>query len=350
MQSKKKLKFSIIDIDDLHNNPDLVNNYMCKNDGYIWGSIAKKTYNLPVKCIIIYGSNVETIGCIWTYSMGNNSLISLRNSLIISDVDYETIILELTSFCKSLNITLKGFFINPYLENNNIIRSSKRNIQLSLSLDIDMCWKSLPKKTRNMVRKGLKTSLEISDKKENLNDFYNIYVKNMLRKKVIPHSIDFFENMMGEFKSDVDLITTIYKGRVIGGIIVQYGDKVANYPFHSSIIDFNHLAPNHLLVWSMIERCVARGIGSIDMGEATEGSGVYNFKKSFGGVVHYIGEYVIISGNTKKDLSNTINKFQNLAGIKEILVNFLYGLLSIIPIRVKSKIIKFKKRRVGLGI
>ena len=350
-----KLEFSIIDINDLCTNNDLIYDFLCKTESYTWAVIARKTYNFPVKVIVGRDENGKVVFYVWIYEIKNTgNMYALRNSLVVVDYNYCYVMHSLSSFCKLSNVTLYGFFIQPSIfsdcNNKHISQSGKKNIQLPLSLNSDKCWRDLPKKTRNMVRKGQKTSVNILDSKRNLNDFYNIYTNNMLSKKVMPHPLEFFENLMSEFGSDIELITATYKDKIIGGIIVQYGSKSSNYPFHSSDINYNYLAPNHLLVWEMIERCVTRGLSSIDMGEATDGSGVYNFKKSFGGVISNINEYTFNTGPLKEASDKVSIKSKKINNIKEGVISFFYFLLSFIPIRARSRIIRYKKRRIRLGI
>ena len=59
----------------------------------------------------------------------------------------------------------------------------------------------------------------------------------------------------------------------------------ATYPFNVCLKDSHQYAPNPLLLWEALMACVERGVSLLDMGESSEGSSVYRFKKNFGGSI-----------------------------------------------------------------
>lgn len=351
MVNSQKIKFSILDLKTVSKDKSskFLFDSLLSSDTCILGSIVEESYNLPVRIIVSYNENDDIVGYLWVYQTGESgsklNFYSFRNGLSVFNCEYKDFIQGLCNFCSVSNIRLNGIYIQSnkceIISSENIF-SDKKNITLPLNKNIDQCWKDLPKKTRNMVRKGKKSDIKLSNNKSHLFDFYKIYSANMLNKRVVPHSLEFFEKMMEGFGDKIDLITAIYRNKVIGGIIVQYGESVASYPFHSSIVSFNYLAPNHLLVWSMIEKCVNRGLTCIDMGEGSVGSGVYSFKKSFGGDVRVVNK--ICLENSKK-----LNVEKNKR-VRKALSLIYYNLLKYIPVRTRSVIVGRKKRKINLGI
>ena len=51
----------------------------------------------------------------------------------------------------------------------------------------------------------------------------------------------------------------------------------------SSLREFNREAPNMLLYWAMMERCIASGVRTFNFGRCTPGSGTHKFKRQWGG-------------------------------------------------------------------
>jgi len=351
MIDSQKIKFSILDLKSISKDkiPEFLFDSLLSSDTCILGSIIEESYNLPVKVIVSYDENDDIVGYLWVYQTGKSeselNFYSFRNGLSVFNCEYKYFTQGLCNFCSASNISLNGIYIQPnkceIISSENIF-FDKKNIILPLNKNIDQCWKDLPKKTRNMVRKGKKSDIKLSNNKSHLFDFYKIYSANMLNKRVVPHSLEFFEKMIEGFGGRIDLITAIYRDKVIGGIIVQYGESIASYPFHSSIVSFNYLAPNHLLVWSMIEKCVNRGQSYIDMGEGSVGSGVYSFKKSFGGSVRVVNKICLES-------SKKINMEQNKRA-RKVLSLIYYNLLKYIPVRTRSIIVSRKKQKINLGI
>jgi hypothetical protein len=214
------------------------------------------------------------------YVKNTNTLCSIRDS--IQNDDNNQIIKFAINYCKNHDIKSLLIYSKENTLNTICGTNTVKNISLVLSNDVSEQWKELPKKTRNMVRKGEKNKLQISYDKDKIGEFYRIYSLSMLSKNIVPHTYFFIRKML-ESSSNIELITTIFRGKVIAGLIVIRHEHHATYPFHASHPDYTKQTPNQLLVWEMVTHCIKHNINRIDFGEATHGSGVYKFKKSFGG-------------------------------------------------------------------
>jgi hypothetical protein len=69
----------------------------------------------------------------------------------------------------------------------------------------------------------------------------------------------------------------------IAGIHVMYGKNTAHYSYSGVVPGHEKDCPVQLLLWEAIKECHRRGIERFDLGEAREGSGVYQFKIWMGG-------------------------------------------------------------------
>jgi lipid II:glycine glycyltransferase (peptidoglycan interpeptide bridge formation enzyme) len=72
-------------------------------------------------------------------------------------------------------------------------------------------------------------------------------------------------------------------GRCIAGIVVWVGMRERIYAFGASDARFLDLRPNHLLLWTALERAAAAGV-TFDLGRAApEQEGLVEFKRRWGG-------------------------------------------------------------------
>ena len=51
----------------------------------------------------------------------------------------------------------------------------------------------------------------------------------------------------------------------------------------SSLREHNRKAPNMLLYWSLMERCIEQGLTAFNFGRCSPGSGTHRFKRQWGG-------------------------------------------------------------------
>jgi hypothetical protein len=81
-------------------------------------------------------------------------------------------------------------------------------------------------------------------------------------------------------------------------------------PWASSVREYNHLCPNHLLYWNIIETAMQSGAGVLDFGRSTPHEGTYKFKEQWGAEpvpLHW--EYVLTNGNELPNLGPSNPKF-----------------------------------------
>jgi serine/alanine adding enzyme len=100
-------------------------------------------------------------------------------------------------------------------------------------------------------------------------------------------------------------------GRPVAAGLTYRTAATVEVPWASSIRDYNHLCPNHLLYWSAIETAPARGCEVLDFGRSTPGEGTFKFKEQWGAqpvALHW--EYQLIEGTTLPNVGPTNAKYR----------------------------------------
>ena len=263
---------------------------------YEWKKILETTYNAKIFFIIILDNSNNACGLCSFYIIkdlkGNYNLYSMRYGIIIKSVEAENFLLNfLNDFIVKNNI--KNYLLTSGKENffQNLSFSTKTTLELYLEKTEEENWNNLRSKTRNMIRKSFKSNLKSEFGFQNIKVFYDIYVKNMIKKNLPIHSLDFFLNMKEFLKENVELIVAKKNNIIIGGIIILFSKKIATYPFQSALPEYLDASPNQFLIWETIKKCIKNKIYRLDMGESTEDGSVYNFKKNFGGIPKKIFYY-----------------------------------------------------------
>ncbi len=195
---------------------------------------------------------------------------------------------------KKLEVTLssrylanKGSFIDVRSckeEADEDFDNKKVRMLLDLPPSSETLLASFKSKLRSQIKKAEKNGLTFTLGTETklLNDFYQVYSRNMRDLGSPAHSKKWFEEISSTY-GEHHIISVVYKDDtpVGAGIVLSIASK-ACIPWASTVKDFNRLAPNMLLYWSLLGYCADNGISSFDFGRSTYEEGTYKFKKQWG--------------------------------------------------------------------
>lgn len=139
-------------------------------------------------------------------------------------------------------------------------------------------------KLRSQIKKAMKNGLrvEIGQQPELIEAFYHVFSRNMHLLGSPVHGKTLFEQVTAHFGPDA-LVAVVYLEQEItaAGIVLVNG-TTASIPWASSLVEYNRLAPNMLLYWSLLAECADRGIETFDFGRSTFSEGTFQFKKQWG--------------------------------------------------------------------
>lgn len=154
--------------------------------------------------------------------------------------------------------------------------------------DLDTVWSGLKdSRQRQVTQAGDDDSLryEVGTSLDHLKSYYRLYLRTMRRHGSPPHSFEFFrilwDELSGEEKFHLGLI--FHEGDPINGIIdLSLGSTVYQWGVVNDY-DYRSLNGGSYLLWKSLKRAAENAYHTYEMGRTREGSGVYLFKKSFGG-------------------------------------------------------------------
>ncbi|NTS78275.1 FemAB family PEP-CTERM system-associated protein [Catenovulum sp. SM1970] len=143
---------------------------------------------------------------------------------------------------------------------------------------------SFKSKLRSQINKAKKNGLtaEVGRDQAFLDGFYQVFTRNMRDLGSPVHSKKWFEQILHAYGDNAIIANVYAEGKVVGaGIVLFCGDK-ACIPWASTNADYNRLAPNMLLYWTLLEFSNDRGCKEFDFGRSTLGEGTYRFKSQWG--------------------------------------------------------------------
>ncbi len=159
--------------------------------------------------------------------------------------------------------------------------------------DSDAVWDALDSSRRGHVRTGRENGLTVRQATsiEDLRRYYGLYLDNMQNFGTPPHSFGFFEQLWSEFGDRMDIDLAEHDGSLVNGQIVLFSRDTC---FHwGAVSDHAHrdLQGGSLLLWDSLERAAEEDYSSYSLGRTREGTGVYSFKKSWGGKKVWFDDY-----------------------------------------------------------
>lgn len=164
-------------------------------------------------------------------------------------------------------------------------------------------------KLRSQIRKAEKNGLrfETGCSQQLLDHFYQVFVHNMRKLGSPVHSKAWYQCLFEHFNSEM-LISVIYSDdKPIGAGIVLINKDKACIPWASTLAEFNRLAPNMLLYWSLLEYVADNGIKEFDFGRSTFGEGTFKFKQQWGAEPIALNWYLPNQVNTDENANLAAN-------------------------------------------
>ncbi|MEJ2541649.1 MAG: GNAT family N-acetyltransferase, partial [Gemmatimonadota bacterium] len=161
----------------------------------------------------------------------------------------------------------------------------KITVVLPLPEDPEVLWTDgLSGKVRNQVRKPRKVGMTERLGPELVDDFYDVFARNMrdLGTPVLPRGL--FHAVVAAFPDQVLVCTVENEGGtpVAGGLGLLFNGEF-ELTWASSLREYNREAPNMLLYWSLMEEVIRRGGTAFNFGRCTPGAGTHRFKSQWGG-------------------------------------------------------------------
>ena len=208
------------------------------------------------------------------------------------------------------------------LTDDTLTGDTKVRMLCELPACSETLFNSYKPKLRSQIRKAEKNGLtaEVRQGDDAIASFYAVFSRNMLRLGSPVHSLSWFKELSKAY-GDKMLVGLVFKDKQpVGGGIVLVQGKQACIPWASTLEEYNKLAPNMLLYWTLLAKVNDLGCTQFDFGRSTLGEGTFRFKKQWGAVPHHLiwrndsqtNERANSSPSSRSSLSRTVSRLRPL--------------------------------------
>ncbi|MSP02191.1 MAG: FemAB family PEP-CTERM system-associated protein [Acetobacteraceae bacterium] len=145
----------------------------------------------------------------------------------------------------------------------------------------DKNMKSIPRKQRAMVRKGIQNNLtSVANGDTGL--LHGIYAESVRNLGTPVFSPRYFAILADVFRGDCDVVTIMDGDDAIASVMNFYfRDEVLPY-YGGGTSRARHRAANDFMYWEVMRRAADRGCRLFDFGRSKIGTGSHDFKKNWG--------------------------------------------------------------------
>ena len=153
---------------------------------------------------------------------------------------------------------------------------------LAVGADPEAVFARVRKQTRTSVRKAEKSGVAVESGPDFLDDFYDVYARNLRDLGTPVLGKPFFRAVRDAFGPDVLFYRARYEGKVIGAkMMFLHGDR-RYFAWAAARREARAVEPATLLQWRAIQDACLAGATQVDLGRSNRDSGHADFKRHFG--------------------------------------------------------------------
>jgi CelD/BcsL family acetyltransferase involved in cellulose biosynthesis len=149
--------------------------------------------------------------------------------------------------------------------------------------------KSSRRRQIRQVEENPDLTYEIGDSMDQFREYYRLYLRSVRGHGTPAHSFAFYRQLWQSLAAEGALRLSLIRrhGEVINGMLnLASGSTVSQWGVVNDY-DYRDLNGGSYLLWKSMARAAEDGFETYELGRTREGSGVYMFKKSFGGEKHW---------------------------------------------------------------
>ncbi len=171
-------------------------------------------------------------------------------------------------------------------------------------------FETLPKKTRNMVRKALKTPFTTRIETEDITNFEQLHAQTLRRLGTPCFPRRHFRAILANFKGKVDIREVVLDGQVMAVSMNFYFRDTMHTYYAAADPAFSALAPNTYMYFDHLRWAGRNGYKIFEFGRSKKGTGPFEFKTHWGTEMRELPyNIILVRGQRVPNYTPTNQKF-----------------------------------------
>ena len=197
------------------------------------------------------------------------------------------------AWCRAHNVVSEFVRYHPMLNNAALAESCYDVIHLGKTVAMDLSspeviWGNLTSKNRNMVRKALKSGVEIYHGQfpsiyKTFKEIYDLTMDSDHASDYYYFRNEFYDSIRNDLSEESEIFWAELDGKIIAASIMIFSNGYMNYHLSGSLREYQHLAPSNLLLYKAALWGCRNGYKSLHMGGGvgSKEDSLYKFKSAF---------------------------------------------------------------------
>lgn len=212
---------------------------------------------------------------------------------IPNDNNLKKINKEYSDYCRSKNIISEFVRFHPVLKNSKINSEIYEVIDLGKTITMDLIskeqiWNDLSSKNRNVIRKAIKSGVEIywGRSPELIDEFIPLYNLTMNKDEATDYYYfdkEFYKSVLEDLRYNSLIFYALYDQKVISMSMILFGNENMHYHLSASDREHQKLAATNLLLYEAACWGCENGFKSFHLGGGlgSKEDSLFKFKKAF---------------------------------------------------------------------
>jgi len=159
------------------------------------------------------------------------------------------------------------------------------NLIINTHSDMAEIQNSMKRRVRTLVTRSINNGLNANHGWDLQEDFYPIYSSAMREIGTPTYGQKFFNQIRITLQHNLHPLTVSHNGDILGGGYIVPHRNCIHCLWSGLLRDYYDLYISHFLYWEVINYAYQKGYEKVNLGRCRRESGLYFFKKGFGGRV-----------------------------------------------------------------
>jgi hypothetical protein len=200
---------------------------------------------------------------------------------------------EYSDYCRSMNIISEFVRFHPVLKNSKINSEIYEVIDLGKTITMDLIskeqiWNDLSSKNRNVIRKAIKSGVEIywGRSPELIDEFIPLYNATMNKDDATDYyyfNKEFYKSVLEDLRYNSLIFYALYDQKIISMSMILFSNDNMHYHLSASDREYQSLAATNLLLYEAACWGCENGYKSFHLGGGlgSKEDSLFKFKKAF---------------------------------------------------------------------